>query len=178
MIPEREDALIGRLLSEAENPEAPPFALRRLDPEAAQQAAPEFAPLVELWLRRRGPERVPDWSQVEFSDFRGWHSALLFSGFDGPQPDPLFRIMGEDFRVATTIGSIVGKRMSELLPRLYESQLKAHFQEIRQHGLIGLAVGPAPVVGRKHVRLRILELPFRHGGADVRRLLHAFRTDF
>lgn len=165
-------SIVRHLLDAGEAPDARPFDLRRLDAEEALAAAPDFASLIALWSGRRAGAAVPDWHDMEFADFRGWHSALLVSDITDGEPDPLFRVIGEDYRIVRD-SSLPGQRFSELMPRLYERQFREHFRAIRDQGLLGLAVGPAALVGREHVHLRILELPFRRGGDGVRRLLHA-----
>jgi hypothetical protein len=160
-----------QLFNAAESPTAAPFELRRLLPDEAGAAAPEFAGLIDLWRERRGAAAVPDWSSVEFADFRGWHSALMLSELSEADPDPRFRLIGEDYRMIRD-SSLPGQRFSELMPRLFALQFREHFRQIARLGHMGLATGPAAFVGREYLRLRILELPFRHGGEAVARLLH------
>jgi len=146
--------------------------LRCFAPAAAFAALPEFGALIRLWLQRRGPAEVPDWSDVDFVDFRGWHAFLLLGRFDGNEPDPTLRMAGEGY-IEMTKQNPRGWRISELVPRLYDLQFRDHFRRIRNDGAIGLTSGKVPLKGRGHVSLRILELPFRDGGSGVRRTLHA-----
>ena len=154
-----------------EDPDAPPLVLRCFAPEAARTALPDFAALVDLWLERRGAAAVPDWADFDFADFRGWHERITLGSFDTPEPDPTLRLVGESF-VEAFGSSAKGLRISEVAPLLYERQLRDHFRSIRQEGLIGLTCGQTPFVGRRHVPMRILELPLRYGGAEVQRTLH------
>lgn len=165
------------LIEAVENPDTPPFELRRFGPDEAAKAAPHLRPLIELWNSRRGTRPVPDWSDVDFADFRGWHAAIVVSDLVGDEPDPLFRIVGEDYRIAD-FATTGGQRFSDRTPRLYERQFREHFGAIRDSGLIGWAVGSAAIVGREHVRLKILELPFTNGGQRVSRLVHVMSHDF
>ncbi|MEX2630215.1 MAG: hypothetical protein WD341_09785 [Tistlia sp.] len=167
---------LRQLILAAERPDARPFELRRFEAaESALAAAPHFAFLIDLWRSRRGACALPDWADVEFPDFRGWHSALLLSDLPDETPDPRFRLIGEDYRVLQD-SSLPGRRFSDVMPRLYARQFRAHFEAIRDGGLIGLTTGPAAFVGREHLHLSILELPFRAGGTGVQRLLHALRV--
>lgn len=165
----------GQIFEAAENPTAAPFDLRRLSPGEAAEAEPQFAALLALWQERRGDAAVPDWSSMDFSDFRGWHSALMLSELSEADPDPRFRVIGEDYR-AIRDSSLPGQRFSDLMPRLYALQFREHFRQIVVQGRVGLATGPAAFVGREWLRLKILELPFRHGGEAVTRLLHVLVT--
>jgi len=154
-----------------EDPAAPPLTLQRFLPEEARGALPEFADLIDLWMARRGGAAVPDWHDMDFADFRGWHAYMMLSRFEGPEPDPLFRLAGE--KVAELLQfTTQNRRVSDLAPRLYEMQFRDHFRQIREKGLIGLSSGKLPAKGRGHVTLRIVELPFRDGGDSVERLLH------
>lgn len=155
-----------------ENPKAEPFTLRLIQPEAAVRSLPEFSDLVTLWLDRRTNTWVPDWSSVEFSDFRGWHSALVVSAFEGAEPDPKWRIVGNDYNEMAGVGN-TGKRFSDVLPRLYQLQLRDHFAAIREHGLIGLSEGRLSAIDRGHIHVKIMELPFTDGDCRIERLVHA-----
>lgn len=169
--------IVRALLEAAENPDAPLFELQRLRPEQAIAAAPHLRSLVELWDARRGDRAVPDRADIDFADFRGWHSAIVVSDLEGEEPDPLFRIVGEDYRIVD-YGTTGGQRFSDRTPRLYEQQFRQRFAEIRDSGLIGWSVGAAAIVGREHVRLKVLELPFTNGGPQVSRLVHVMSYDF
>ena len=154
-----------------EDPDAPPLKVQRFRPDEARGALPEFAELIDLWLERRGGEAVPDWSDFDFPDFVGWHAFLMLSRFESDAPDPTFRLAGEKVTDLMQF-QLSGRRLSSLAPRNYEQRLRDHFSEIRAQGLIGLTTGQLPVEGRSHAVMRILELPFREGGATVERLLH------
>jgi hypothetical protein len=114
---------------------------------------------------------------MEFADFRGWHSRLVISDLPADEPDPLYRVIGEDFRVVS-YSTEPGQRFSDRTPLLYDRQFREHFREIRDRGLIGWSVGPVAFFGREHVRLNVLELPFRDGGASVARLVHIMTYAF
>lgn len=172
----RNTRIVQEFFEASEKPDAPPFLLRRFGPREALEAAPHLAPLIELWDSRRGGEAVPDWADVDFPDFRGWHSSIVVSDLPADEPDPIFRIIGEDFRIFDYT-TTQGQRFSDRTPRLYERQFREHFREIRDRGLIGWSVGSAAIVGREHLRVRVLELPFRKGGPLVSRLLHVTSTD-
>jgi len=159
------------LFAAVEDPAAPPLTVQRFLPAEARNALPEFAELVDLWLERRGGAAVPDWRDMDFSDFRGWHAQILLSKFEGEEPDPLFRLAGEKVTEVLQFNT-QNRRFSSLAPRFYELQFRDHFREIREHGLIGLTSGKLPAKGRGHASLRILVLPFRDGGTTVERLLH------
>lgn len=155
-----------------EDPSARPLTVQRFRPEEAREALPEFAALIDLWLERRGSASVPDWNDVDFTDFRSWHAYIMLSRFESAEPDPTFRLAGE--KVAEVLQfETQGRRVSDLAPQFYELQFRHHFGAIREHGLIGLTSGKLPAKGRGHATLRILELPFRDGGPTVERLLHA-----
>ncbi|MGD1876442.1 MAG: PAS domain-containing protein [Kiloniellaceae bacterium] len=160
------------LVAPVEDLTAAPLTVQCFVPEEARDALPEFAALIDLWLERRGSAGVPDWNDVDFTDFRSWHAYILLSKFEGAEPDPRFRLAGE--KVAEVLQfETQGRRISDLAPQFYELQFRDHFHKIREHGLIGLTSGKLPAKGRGHVTLRILELPFRDGGSAVERLLHA-----
>lgn len=167
-----------------ENPNAPPFDLVRLMPDAALAAAPEFRALIELWLTKcpegavNGIASIPDWSDFDFADFRGWHADMVLSIFPDPdEPDPEFRIAGETYSQIVD-GPVKGTRFSDSWPRLYGVQFRRHFQAIRDTGLVGLAEGRHATMGRGHITLRVLELPCRDGGTVVARLIHGVRVTF
>lgn len=158
-----------------ERPDAAPFRVHLLDPERAAQSAPAFAGIVALWRERQQGAAVPDWNDFEFADFRGWHAAMLVSDLPDEEPDPLFRIIGEDWRIVPLTG-FAGRRFSEVMPQLYQRQMREHFRQIRERGLIGWSVGPAVQINREHLRLQVLELPFRRGGPRVERFAHVLRN--
>ena len=154
-----------------EAPAAPPLTAQRFRPEEARAALPEFAEVIDLWLERRGDAAVPDWGAMDFADFVGWHAQMMVSRFESEEPDPVFRLVGE--KVAEVFQfSAQNRSVSELAPHFYELQFRDHFREIREQGLVGLTSGKLPAKGRGHASLRILELPFRDGGATVERLVH------
>jgi len=154
-----------------EDPNAEPMDLQCFSAEEARAALPDFADLIDLWLARRGSAAVPDWSAVDFADFRGWHDSIVLGVFESDEPDPTLRLAGQTY-IDVTQQNPTGRRMSELAPRMFDLYFREHFRQIRDHGLIGLASGRQPLKGRSHVMLRILELPFRDGGAEVRRTVH------
>jgi len=160
------------LFAAVEDPMAPPLTVQRLLPEEAREALPEFAELIDLWLERRGSAAVPDWGDMDFKDFRGWHAQILLSKFESAEPDPTFRLAGEKVTEDLQFNT-QNRRFSSLAPRFYALQFREHFRMIREQGLIGLTSGKLPAKGRGHVTLRFLELPFREGGAAIERLLHA-----
>lgn len=167
---------IEGLVDAVEDPDAPPLTVRLIRPEEAREALPEFAEIIDLWLGRRGEDAVPDWRDMDFADFVGWHAYVMLSSFDGDEPDPLFRLVGE--KVAEVLQfPAQQRRVSELAPSFYELQFREHFRQIRDQGLIGLTSGKLPAKGRHHAELRILELPFRDGGATVERLLHVLARE-
>ena len=165
------------LFEAAENPNAEPFVLRRFGPEQAAQAAPHLAALIRLWAERRGERALPDWSEMDFADFRGWHAAMVLSDLPADEPDPQFRIVGEDFRMVEYTTD-PGQRFSDRTPLLYARQFREHFRQIRETGLIGWSVGPVAFLGREHRRVKVLELPFRNGGPAVSRLVHVMTCEF
>lgn len=162
---------VTKALAAAEDPNAEPMELRCFTAEEARAALPDFAELIELWMARRGGAAVPDWRDFDFADFRGWHDSLVVGRFEGDEPDPTLRLAGQTY-IEVTQQNPTGRRLSELAPRMFDLYYREHFRQIRDHGLIGLAVGRQPLKGRSHVQLRILELPFRDGGPGVARTLH------
>ena len=170
--------ITSALLAAIEKPDAEPFVLHRFTVEQALDAVPEeLAGLIRMWDERRGDAAVPDWSDVDFPDFRGWHSRVVISDLPADEPDPHYRVIGEDFRIVT-YSTEPGQKFSDRTPLLYERQFRKHFGEIRDRGLIGWSVGPVAFVGREHIRLEILELPFRNGGERVARLVHVLTHAF
>ena len=159
-----------------EDPDAEPLTLHRFAPEEALTALPDFGDLIELWLARRGPAAVQDWGDFDFADFRGWHASIILGSFESAEPDPTMRLVGQAF-VDAAAANAKGLRISEVTPLLYERQLKEHFRKIRDEGLIGLASGRTPFRDRGHIPMRILELPFRHGGTAVVRTIHVLAKE-
>jgi len=155
----------------AEDPNAEPFDLRRFSAEEAMQAAPELAALIQLWMERRRDALAPDWKEMDFVDFRGWHSSICLGQFPDDEHDPLIRLMGQEF-VDLSLQEMKGTRFGTIYPRLYDLQFREHFRAIRDHGLIGLASGKVANFGRSHIHVRVLELPFRDGGPKVERTVH------
>lgn len=154
-----------------EDPNAEPMELRCFTAEEARAALPDFADIIDRWLARRGAAAVPDWSDMDFADFVGWHDSLVIGKFESDEPDPTLRLAGETY-IDVTAQNPTGRRLSELAPRMFDLYFREHFRQIRDEGLIGLAFGRQPLKGRSHVILRILELPFRDGGDKVERTLH------
>jgi len=145
--------------------------LQLFSAEEARAALPDFADLINLWLARRGSAAVPDWSDVDFADFRGWHDSIVLGVFESDDPDPTLRLAGQTY-IDVTQQNPTGRRLSELAPRMFDLYFREHFRQIRDQGLIGLASGRQPIKERTHVMLRILELPFRDGGDRVERTVH------
>jgi len=71
---------------------------------------------------------------------------------------------------------VKGVHFSGGWPRLFDLQFRDHFGAIRQSGLIGLTEGRNAISTRNFLSIRVLELPVRAGGADVRRLIHVVRV--
>lgn len=171
-----DDRFMRALLEAIENPDSEPFVLRRFGPEEARTAAPHLAEVIDNWDRRRGDRPLPDWADAEFTDFRGWHSSLVLSDLPEGDPDPVFRIVGEDFRIVSYTTE-AGQRFSDRTPMVYERQFREHFGLIRETGLIGWSVGPVAIVGREHIRLKVMEFPYRNGSERVSRLVHVMTYD-
>ncbi len=154
---------------------APPVKKAQLvTAEEAIERAPAFAPLVALWRDRRGAEPAPCWRQMDFVDFRGWHSELVLSSFDGDAPDPRFRLVGETFAQLAGM-PLKGMRFSEYSPQHFDRQLRDHFAKLRETAKIGLVEGSGCREGQEHVSLQVLELPFRDGGTRIERLVHVVK---
>lgn len=154
-----------------EDPNAEPMDLQCFTAEEAREALPEFADLIDLWIERRGTAAVPDWADMDFADFVGWHDSIVLGVFEDDEPDPVFRLAGQTY-LDVTAQNPTGRRLSELAPRMFDLYFREHFRQIRDQGLIGLASGQQPIKERTHVMLRILELPFRDGGEKVARTVH------
>ncbi|WP_161973656.1 PAS domain-containing protein [Hwanghaeella grinnelliae] len=165
------------LLNQIEEDEnAPLFNLRRLPMDKVFEAAPEFSSLIGVWDgKRRGGEALPDWSRFDFVDFRGWHSDIVISCFPDAEPDPLFRISGENFNGLVN-SNIAGARFSTYWPRLFGIQFRDHFQTIRDTGNIGLVEGRLAAQSRGFLTVQVIELPCRDGGDGVGRLIHGIRV--
>lgn len=159
------------IFSGDEDPDAEPMDLRCFSGDEARAALPDFAGLIDLWNERRGSAAVPDWAGMDFADFRGWHDSIVLGVFESDEPDPTLRLAGQTY-IDMTAQNPTGRRLSELAPRMFDLHFREHFREIRDKGLIGLAAGRQPLKGRSHVMLRILELPFRDGGTEVKRTVH------
>lgn len=162
---------IEGIFAAVEDPIAPPLKTWLFQPDEALKQLPEFAEIIDLWLERRGSESLPDWVDMDFADFRGWHAHLMLSKFETEDPDPTFRVVGEEVTVLLQFPT-QNRRISDLAPTFYELQFREHFRRIRDEGLFGLTSGELPAKGRGHAVLRILEIPFRDGGTRVERLLH------
>ena len=95
-----------------------------------------------------------------------------YETFD-PKPDAPSDIRGEFKSIPT---SVKGVHFSEGWPRLFELQFREHFGAIRQSGFIGLVEGKIAMSARSFLSIRVLELPVRAGGEDVKRLIHVVRV--
>ncbi|MCR9222378.1 MAG: PAS domain-containing protein [Alphaproteobacteria bacterium] len=152
----------------------PLFLPSILGPEEAMARAPAFAPLITLWCDRRGDSHAPCWRQMDFQDFLGWHPDLVLSAFEGDEPDPLFRLVGETFS-AMTGAPMKGKRFSAFSRELYDGGMREHFRKLRETAGIGLGQGRVATPGRDHLGLQVLELPFCDGGERIERLVHVVK---
>ena len=132
-------AKLFRSLEEDAN--APPMDLKRMTPEEARTAAPDFLAMLDMWSGKRNGAALP----------------------------------GETFTQAID-ANVKGVHFSEGWPRLYNLQFREHFGAIRQHGLIGLSEGRIAMSARSFLSIRVLELPVRAGGDDVRRLIHVVKV--
>jgi hypothetical protein len=163
---EATDATVGRLAD---------FRPSLLSAADAKLHVPMLAPLITLWEERLNGERAPCWSQMYFEDFRGWHADLVLSSFEGEEPDPLFRLVGETFNEMTG-RTVKGMRFSALYPDLYANGMRDHFTALRATARIGVGEGQVDIPGREHISLRVLELPFRNGGPRIDRLVHVVQN--
>ena len=133
-----------------------------------------MAPMIDLWLDRRGDAIAPCWGQMDFTDFRGWHANLVLSRFEDEEPDPRLILIGGVFAELT--GQYPkDSRMSERAPTLFKTVLAEHFRRIRTEGLIGLVQNQVMVKRRDHLDMQLIELPFRDGGDNIERLVHVVR---
>lgn len=158
-----------------EDVDSPPMDLKRLTFEEALAAAPDFQAMLHLWNSKRRGAPLPDWSDFDFPDFRGWHADIVLSVFDSDEPDPYFVLSGETFTQAIDF-NVKGVHFSEGWPRLFDLQFRDHFGAIRQSGLIGLTEGRIATSARNFLSIRVLELPVRAGGDDVARLIHVVKV--
>ncbi|HMA16176.1 MAG TPA: PAS domain-containing protein [Kiloniellaceae bacterium] len=154
---------------------SPPMDLQRLTLEEALAAAPDFRAMLDLWNSKRRGAALPEWSDFEFSDFRGWHADIVLSVFDSDEPDPHFVLSSETFTQAIDF-NVKGVHFSEGWPRLFGLQFREHFGAIRRNGLIGLVQGKIAMSSRSFLSIRVLELPLRAGGEDVKRMIHVVRV--
>jgi hypothetical protein len=153
-----------------------PFTTRHYPLSVELPQSSPFRDVLSVWNSRRIGAEPPAWDAFEFSDFRGWHSRMIVSVFADEEPDPVFRIMGEDWR-HTSFGNVTGMRFSELLPKLYGSQFRDHLRTIREQALIGHASGQAAQEGRDFLNIQVLELPVSRNGERVGGLLHCIHFD-
>lgn len=162
-----------RLVPESDDPA--PLHMRLLPPETEPEPASPFFDIHAAWNRRRAGNALPDWHDFDFADFRGWHSRLKVSVFPDDRPDPLFRIMGETWRIVA-MGNLAGVRFSEVRPKLYDRQFRDHFRAIRDQGLIGRTRGAIAGADREFLTIEVLELPYSRDGARVGGLLHCLHV--
>lgn len=159
-----------------EDPNADPMVLYRMSAEEALAADTPFTDLIQVWANRRTDENPPHWDDFDFAHFRGWHSRLCVTAFRDETPDPEIRISGDEW-IATGGASANGLRIGQIVPRLYELQLRDHFQAIRDTGCIGLTVGRVAFVNRGFIRMKIVELPVSRYGERVGGLIHGLHID-
>lgn len=160
---------IPRFLPESENPPALDMWVLPLDTRI--DADSPFADILAVWNRRRIDDGPPDWDAFDFADFREWHSRLKISLFPDDRPDPLFRIMGESWRIVA-MANLAGLRFSDVRPKLYERQFKDHFKAIRDQEMIGRTKGAIAGLEREFLTIEVLELPVARDGKRVGGLLH------
>lgn len=154
---------------------SPPMDVKRLTLEEAREAAPDFRGMLDVWASKRQGDSLPDWSDFDFADFRGWHSDIVLSVFDSDEPDPCFVLSGETFTRVIDY-NVKGVHFGDGWPRLYNLQFREHFGAIRETGLIGLTEGKVATSARNFQCIRVLELPVRAGGDRVQRMIHVVRT--
>lgn len=156
-------------LPESEDPSPLDMWLYPLDTRF--DADSPFSSIVSAWNARRTGDGPPEWDAFDFADFRGWHSHLKVSVFPDDEPDPLFRIMGESWRLVA-LGNLAGVRFSEMRPKLFRRQLRDHFKAIRDGALIGRTRGKIAGISRDFISIEIMELPVARDGKRVGGLLH------
>ena len=161
-------------IREASDPAPYVIAHIALDGELSPDSP--FHNIHQAWARRRTGDTPPAWDTFEFTDFRDWHSRLIISVFRDDEPDPEIRITGEAWQVVGPT-NLKGLTFSQLFPRLYERQFRAHFAEIRERPLIGLCRGPLAAVDRDFVHVQVLELPVARFGYRVGGLIHCLHID-
>jgi len=72
-----------------EDVDSPPMDLKRLTFEEALAAAPDFQAMLHLWNSKRRGAPLPDWSDFDFPDFRGWHADIVLSVFTPTSRTPI-----------------------------------------------------------------------------------------
>lgn len=160
-------------LPETEDPAPIDMWLLPLDTEV--DPASPFVDILSAWNRRRTGDQPPDWDAFDFADFHGWHSRLKISVFPDDRPDPLFRIMGESWRIVA-MANLAGLRFSEVRPKLFQRQLKEHFEAIRDQAMIGRTKGAIAGLEREFITIEVLELPVARDGKRVGGLLHCLHV--
>lgn len=154
---------------------SPPMDLQRLTLEEALEVASDFRGMLDVWAGKRQGDRLPDWADFDFSDFRGWHADIVLSIFDKEEPDPCFVLSGDTFTRIIDY-NVKGVHFSEGWPRLFDLQFREHFGVIRETGLIGLTEGKVATSARSFQSIRVLELPVRNGAERVERMIHVVRA--
>lgn len=160
-------------MPERDNPT--PANLELLPLNTTLDPASPFATVLTTWNRRRTGAHPPEWTNFDFTDFRGWHSHLKVSVFPDERPDPLFRIMGEAWR-SIAMGYLAGKRFSDVRPKIFERQFRDHFKAIRDNALIGRTRSAVSARNRGFTKIEVLELPVGRDGQRVGGLLHCLHV--
>lgn len=171
-----ETAANGGAVFIPQDPDSGLFLTRRLPLDATLEPNSPFREIHAIWNSRRTDDGPPRWEDFDFTDFRGWHSRLKVSVFPDDQPDPEFRIMGENWR-DIAMQNLAGMRFSKMLPRQFEYQFRDHFREIRDKALIGHAFGPVAAIEFGLRKTEVLELPVSRNGEKVGGLLHCLHID-
>lgn len=145
------------------------FSLHYFEPLEDGPELEPFHSLISVWRSNFDGDRIPKWSDFDFTDFRGWHSRIAIYDITYDPFDFKAKIVGEEYQ------EIIGHRMQgitrdDLLSIAIEDEISDRFYlKTCSEMLIAYQMG-VNIVHRQHIDVTFLELPLSDNG------LHATHT--
>lgn len=128
-----------------------------------------FSSLVSVWRSKFKDNRIPAWSDFDFTDFLGWHSRITIQDVSYDPFDYKIRLSGEEYNQVLGMNA-QGVSMQQFKSIAIEDDLADEFYEKTCTEMLMAYTKGINIIDRQHVNVEFLELPLTDNG------LHATHT--
>lgn len=122
-----------------------------------------FASLVAVWRSKFKGDRIPAWSDFDFTDFRGWHSRIAIYDISYDPYDYAIRLSGEEYNQVLGFNA-KGYSREQFIAGSAEDEVGDSFYEMTCSELLMAHTKGLNLVNRDHFPVEYLDLPLSDNG--------------